>query len=53
MKNLILSLVLAMAFTNSAAQSLRPNYHYTPPNNWVKDPKGLVYLDGEYQLFYQ
>ena len=31
----------------------RPQYHFSPEINWMNDPNGLVYHDGEYHLFHQ
>ncbi len=37
----------------SNAERYRPQWHFSPRRNWLNDPNGLIYLDGEYHLFYQ
>lgn len=29
-------------------ETYRPQFHFTPQKNWMNDPNGLVYFDGEY-----
>jgi fructan beta-fructosidase len=43
--------VPSMAIAQQA--DLRPGYHFAPTRNWMNDPNGLVYYDGEYHLFFQ
>ena len=31
----------------------RPHFRYAPARNWINDPNGLIWFDGEYHLFYQ
>ena len=37
----------------SYKERFRPQFHFSPQNNWKNDPHGLIYHDGEYHLFYQ
>ena len=34
-------------------EPFRSQFHFTPERNWMNDPNGMVYHDGEYHLFYQ
>ena len=40
-------------FKPSTLEQFRPSYHFTPAKGWMNDPNGLIYIDGEYHLFFQ
>jgi fructan beta-fructosidase len=41
------------AFAQANQEVYRPQFHFSPLENWINDPCGMVYLDGEYHLMYQ
>ncbi|MCM4155521.1 glycoside hydrolase family 32 protein [Gramella sp. AN32] len=34
-------------------EDFRPNFHFSPKENWMNDPNGMFYKDGTYHLYFQ
>ncbi|MEH0579293.1 GH32 C-terminal domain-containing protein [Streptomyces sp. B21-108] len=41
------------ADTPPYSETYRPQFHFTPAQNWMNDPNGLIFYKGEYHLFFQ
>lgn len=42
-----------IVFQENNLEQYRPEIHFSPNQGWMNDPNGMIYIDGEYHLFYQ
>lgn len=57
--NLLVSFLFFIILTSSKPdkeynnEAYRPQFHFSPDKNLMMEPGGLVYIEGEYHMFYQ
>ena len=54
LSSFVFSTIIAQDKNNSLyKEKYRPQFHFSPEKNWINDPNGLLYHNGEYHLFFQ
>ena len=41
------------ASAHAQPEPFRPQFHFSPERNWMNDPNGMVFYDGEWHVFFQ
>jgi fructan beta-fructosidase len=53
MRNSLVALFALVTAVLAQDEPFRPQFHFTPEKNWMNDPNGMVFYEGEWHLFYQ
>lgn len=50
----LMAATTAASFLSAAGpEPFRPGYHFSPEKDWINDPNGLFFYNGQFNLYYQ